>query len=128
MSDYALRTARPGLIIIISDMFSPSGYNDGFAALMSKGYEVVVLHLLAPDEIDPPLAGDLRLIDVESHAAQEVTVDAGMRDIYIQRLKFWRDEIRADLLRRGGHYLFVETNGAWEKVVLQDLRRMGLLK
>ncbi len=128
LTDYALRMPRPGLIFVISDMFSPSGHMDGINALLGKGYEVVVLHVLSPDEIDPPLAGDLRLIDVETGAPQEVTVDGTMRAIYTERLNTWRDSIRTEVMGRGGHYVFIETTEAWEKIVLQDLRRMGLLK
>jgi uncharacterized protein (DUF58 family) len=128
LSDYALRARRPGLCIIISDLFSPSGYLDGLNALLGRGYEVVLVHVLSPDEINPPLAGDLRLIDAETGIGQEVTIDGAMRELYIQRLEAWRGEIRAECLRRGVHYLMVETSGAWEKVILQDMRRFGLLR
>ncbi|MBZ0300788.1 MAG: DUF58 domain-containing protein [Anaerolineae bacterium] len=128
LRDYALRTSRPGLLFIISDMFSPSGHMEGIRALMGKGYEVVVLHVLSPDEVSPALNGDLRLIDVETGTPQEVTVDAAMREIYSLRLHSWREDIRQDVMRRGGHYLFSDTSVPWEKVVLQDLRRLGLLK
>lgn len=128
LEDYALRENRPGLIFIISDLFSPTGYLDGIAALMGKGYEVAVLHLLAPEEVEPPLAGDLRLVDIETGAIQEVTVDATMREIYLRRLEEWRESIRIEIMRRGGHYMFIETSTAWERIILQDLRHSGLLK
>ena len=128
LSDYALRASRPGLLFVISDMFSPSGHMDGVNALLAKGYEVVVLHLLSPDEIDPPLAGDLRLIDIETDTAQEVTIDGGMREMYVQRLEAWRETMRVELMRRGGHYLFIDTSQPWERFILQDMRRMGLIK
>src|SRR5690606_10494683 len=44
LRDYAMRGGRPGLCIIISDMFSPSGYVDGMNALLGKGYEVALVH------------------------------------------------------------------------------------
>ncbi len=128
LSDYALRGGRPGLILIISDLFSPSGYLDGVNALLGRGYEVGIVHVLSPDEIEPPLAGDLRLVDVETGQPQEVTIDSGMRELYKQRLEAWRTEIRYELRRRGAHYLMVETNAPWERVVLTDLRRAGLLR
>lgn len=128
LSGYALRARRPGLCFIISDMFSPSGYLDGINALMGRGYEVVMIHVLAPEELEPPMAGDLRLIDAETGQPQEVTVDATMREIYIRRLEAWREEIRADFRKRSAHYLMVDTSAAWEKLILQDLRRLGLLK
>ncbi len=126
--NYALRARRPGLCFIISDMFSPSGYLDGINALMGRGYEVVMIHVLAPEELEPPMAGDLRLIDAETGQPQEVTIDASMREMYMRRLEAWREEIRADCRKRGAHYLMVDTSVTWEKLILQDMRRLGLLK
>jgi uncharacterized protein (DUF58 family) len=128
MSDYALRAGRPGLCFVISDMFSPSGYLDGMNRLLSKGYEVALVHVLSPDEVTPPLTGDLRLVDVETGKPQEVTIDAGMRDLYVKRLTSWQDGIRAECSRRGVHYLTVTTDTPYEKVILQDMRRLGLVK
>ncbi len=128
LRDYALRAGRPGLCFIISDMFSPTGYLEGVNALVGKGCEVVLIHVLAPDEVTPPLAGDLRLIDIETGVAQEVSVDATMRDLYIRRVEAWRDDIRSECTRRGVHYLPLVTDMLWEKAILYDLRRIGVVK
>jgi uncharacterized protein (DUF58 family) len=128
LRDYAARAGRPGLCIIISDMFSPSGYVDGLNTLLGKGYEVALVHVLSPDEIEPPLAGDLRLVDVETGASQEVSIDGGMRDLYVKRVTEWRESIRAECTRRNVHYVPVETSTPWEKVILYDLRRLGIVK
>ncbi len=128
LKDYATRSRRPGLCFVISDMFSPSGYIDGINALVGKGFEVVLIHTLSPDEITPPVAGDLRLVDVETGRAQEVSVDATMRDIYQRRVAAWRDEIRAELTRRGVLYLPLITDSPFERVLLYDLRRLGVVK
>ncbi len=128
LKEYTLRSGRPGLCIVVSDLFSPSGYVDGLNALLGKGHEVALVHLLAPDEVEPPIGGDLRLIDVETGQPQEVTVDAGMRALYIKRLTAWRDDIRADCVKRGVHYLPVETSAPWEKLILHDLRRIGVVR
>lgn len=128
LRDYALRAGRPGLVLIVSDLFAPSGYLDGLNTLLGKGHEIGIVHTLAPDEIEPPLAGDLRLIDVETGAAQEVTIDGAMRHLYMERVQAWRDDIRAECVRRGVHYLPVTTDYAWEKVILYDLRRLGVVK
>ncbi len=127
LKDYATRANRPGLTVVISDMFSASGYLDGLNALLGRGHEVVLLHVLAPEEITPPLTGDLRLIDVESGQAQEVSLDAGIRDLYMRRLEAWRDEIRRECSRRGVHYLALEAGALWEKTILYDLRRVGVI-
>jgi len=70
----------------------------------------------------------LRLIDVETGATQDVTVDANMRTIYQQRLTQWLDSIRDDCARKGVHYLMVETDIPFEKVILFELRKLGIVR
>jgi len=125
---YALGARRPGLAFLLSDFFAPSGWRNGLSSLLGRGYEVTALHLLSPDELDPPLAGDLRLIDAETGAAQDVTLDGGLRELYRQRVFAWRDEIEAYCLKRGAHYIPVTTNVAWDELVLFQLRQRGLIK
>jgi uncharacterized protein (DUF58 family) len=125
---YATRGGRPGLCFIISDLFSPGGYQDGVNALLAKGYEVGIVHVLSPDEVNPPLGGDLRLVDVETGQTQEVTIDGGLRELYVRRLAEWREGVRADCVKHAVHYVPVETNSAWEKVILYNLRRLGAVK
>jgi len=127
LRDYAIRERRAGLVILISDLFSPAGYIEGLNRLLGKGHEVCLIHLLSPDEISPPLAGDLHLIDSETGVGQEVTVDATMRAIYEQRLTGWLDSIRDDCARKGVHYLMVQTDTPFEKVILFELRRLGIV-
>jgi uncharacterized protein (DUF58 family) len=128
LKDYATRGGRPGLTILISDMFSPSGYVDGLNALLGRGYEALLIHVMSPDEVQPPLTGDLRLIDVESGAAQEISIDPAMRALYIERVEAWRAEIRASCTQRGVHYLPLLSDTSWERAILFDLRRLGLVK
>ncbi len=127
LRQFSLRAARPGLALVISDMFSPGGYQEGLSRLLSRGYEMAVLHLLAPDEMDPPLAGDLRLVDSETGAGQDVTLDGGLRDLYRRRVQAWRLEIEAYCAKRRVHYVPVVTDLPWDELVLSQLRRRGLI-
>jgi uncharacterized protein (DUF58 family) len=128
LKDYALRGGRAGLCFIISDMMTPHGYIEGLNALVGKGYEVALIHVLAREEIEPTFGGDLRLIDSETGAAQEVSIDGGLRALYMRRVTAWRDGIRADCTRRGVHFVSAITDGGWERLILTDLRRLGLVK
>ena len=129
LGDYALRARRPGMALIVSDMFSRDGaYLDGLTALLSRGHEVAFIHVLAPEEVQPLVAGDLSLVDVETELQQEVTVDGAMLAVYQRRLAAWRDEIRDECLRRGAHYFPLVTDAPWERLILSDMRRAGLVK
>ena len=125
---YLLRPRRPGLAILISDLLSPRGYQAALKTLQQRGHEVAIAHLLAPDEVDPPLAGDLRLIDVETGAAQEVSLDGGLREAYRQRVRAWRAEVQTFCRARGIRYLAIETDRAWDEVVLSGMRKAGIVK
>lgn len=125
---YALSGGRPGLGVLISDLFSPAGYLDGLTALASRGHEVALIHLLSPGEVEPPLAGDLRLLDVETGEPQAVTVDGGTRARYRRRLAAWRAEIRESCRARDMHYLAVRTDTPFDRVVLYELRRSGIVR
>ena len=128
LRSYALSARRPGLLFLLSDLFSPAGYRSGLSQLQGRGYEVAVLHVLSPDELDPPLAGDLRLIDAETGAPQDVTLDGSLRELYRRRVANWRDEIEAFCLKRRIHYLGLSTASAWDDLVLHHFRQRGLVK
>jgi uncharacterized protein (DUF58 family) len=128
MRRYLIKPRRPGLVILISDLLSPNGYQAAVKLLQQRGHEVAIVHVLSPDEIDPPLAGDLKLIDVETGAAQEVSIDGGLRDAYRERVTAWRSEAQAFCRARGVRYLAVQTDRPWDEVVLYDMRKAGMVK
>jgi len=125
---YAITGGRAGLVVLISDLLSPAGYVAGLTALAARGHEVLLLHTLSPDEVEPPLGGDLRLLDVETGDPQEVTIDGGMRALYRSRPAAWRDEIRAACRARDVCYVPIETDTPFDRVVLYDLRRVGVVR
>jgi uncharacterized protein (DUF58 family) len=125
---YLIKPRRPGLVILISDLLSPNGYQSTAKLLQQRGHEVAIVHVMSPDEIDPPLAGDLKLIDVETGSAQEVSVDGGLRDAYRERVKTWCHEAQAFCRARGVRYLAVQTDRPWDEVVLYDMRKAGMVK
>ncbi len=128
LKNYALRGRRPGLLFILTDLMSPSGYQDGLNALQRKGYEVGVIHLLSPDELEPDLVGDYKLIDAETGLEAEITLDATTLDEYRERVLQWQTEVASYCNGRGAHYVPVITTEPWEQLVMQTLRAQGILK
>jgi uncharacterized protein (DUF58 family) len=131
LRDYALRARRPGLVILISDLLASGGngrspYQEGLQALLSRGNEIAILHVLSPDEISPEPGGDLRLVDVETGEEAEITPDADLLEEYKQRLNAWTAAIRAYCRSREIRYLQVSTDQPWEAFVLNTLRQEGV--
>ena len=126
--DYALRARRPGLLILISDLFSPSGFTNGLNSLLGQGYEVAIVQLLSPDESDPPLGGDVKLVDVETGAGAELTLDVSTVSLYKQRLRDWQSEIAKYAANHGVNFVPVTTDLPWDKLVLQSLRARDIVR
>jgi uncharacterized protein (DUF58 family) len=128
LRQYALRARRPGLLFLLSDLLAPHGYEAGLNALQARGYEVGLVHLLSPDEVDPPAGGDVKLIDVESGAGAELSLDLPTLNLYRERLKRWQGDIAAYCNHRHVHYVPVVTDMPWDRLVLGTLRAQQLVK
>ena len=128
LRQFAQNRRRPGLLFLITDFFSPTGYEQGLADLGSAGHEINILQLLSPDEIDPPLAGDLRLHDVETGQTQEITINPTMRRLYHQRFEAWRKAIERHCFSRDMNYVTLDTSMAFDAVILGFLRQRGFVR
>ena len=128
VGSYLAQPRRPGIALVLSDLLCPGGYQEALRRLQGFGFEAHLLHLLCPTELDPPLAGDQRLVDTETRQTVEVSLDGGLRALYRRRLHAWCQEIRDDCRKRGAGYLLVKTDGTWESVVFSGLRRSGVLR
>ncbi len=125
---YSIPPRRAGLAILISDFFAADGYETGLRQLLSRGHEAALIHVLAPNEIDPPLAGDLQLVDIETNAQQDVSIDGGLRNLYKARVREWIQSIQTDCRKHGIRYLDLVTSQPWEQVLLLEMRKSGLVK
>ena len=128
LTDYAKHEPQPGLLFILSDLFHRDAYRDGLRALIGRGYEVAVLHVLAPNELEPSLVGDMRLVDAESLQPQDVSFDQDMRQLYLRRVQQWQTELSKQFRQQGIHYVLARTDVGFERVILNDLRRLGLVR
>jgi uncharacterized protein (DUF58 family) len=127
MIRYAKQARYKGLLVIISDLLVPGGCFEGFKALQSVGFEVMILHVLSPDEVHPEIRGDIRLVDVETGEQQEVSIDAGAIELYHQEFIHWQNEIYSFCQRRNINYVQVETSLPFDELVLHYMRQRGLI-
>ena len=126
--EFARAPRRPGLAILISDLYSSEGLRPSLRELQGRGQEVRVLHLLSPDELDPTLSGDLRLLDCESGTAVEASLDGALRSLYRRRLQEWRSQLQSECRQRRAGYLPLNTAIGWETAVLIEMRKAGVLR
>ena len=128
MRDYSILPRRAGLVILLSDLFANDGYETGLRQLMGRGHEAALVHVLAPDELDPPLAGDLQLVDIETNQTQDVSLDGGLRERYRTRARAWIQSTQTECRKRNIRYLDAVTNQTWDHILLLEMRRAGFVK
>ena len=128
LSEFAARQRNPGLIILLSDLLGSDDVQYGLEALRQRGHDVVVVQLLAEEEIEPPLEGALNLVDAEDNSELKVTIDAELRRLYHSRLEHLLNEIEQYCRRRGIDYLRASNAIPFEDVVLKYLRQGSYLR
>jgi uncharacterized protein (DUF58 family) len=70
LMNYAEAERGPGLAVVISDFFDPSGVIDGLRHLQHRGLTPVVVEVVADEDVEPDVSGDVELVDVEAPDAE----------------------------------------------------------
>jgi uncharacterized protein (DUF58 family) len=124
----ALSRQGKGITVLISDFLMKEGYQEGLRYLIGKNYDLFAVQILSPQELNPPLAGDLKLVDVEDEDTAEVTISAPLLKRYQATLNGFCGDLQEFCVRRGAHYLRTASDTAVETLVMDYLRRQGLLR
>ncbi len=124
---YAAQAARPGPLLVISDLLG-AGWERGLRTLAGQGFEVSILHLLAPQELQPLLEGDVRLVDAETLDGVEITADFDLLRRYQERVQAWREGWSREAAALGAHYVPIVSAEALEELILAYLRRYDVVR
>ena len=121
-----------GVMIVLSDFLFPEGFEKGLAMVAGRGFDLFAMQILAPQVVDPSreggITGDLLLVDSETGTETEVTVTPELLKIYKSRLDRLCGALRAYCARRDIVHMVVETSTPVETLMLEYLRRRGLLR
>jgi uncharacterized protein (DUF58 family) len=124
---FALTNRRKGVCVVLSDFFDKSGYENALRYVAGGNYDLFCVQTLSPQEIEPDLAGDLKLKDIEDADEAEVSITAPLIKSYKANLNAYCLGLKDYVTRRGGTYLFTSTAVPFDTLVLNYLRERGLL-
>lgn len=125
-----------GVLIVLSDFLFPDGPEKGLgylAAAGAGGFDITCMQILSPGEMDPAqemtagVRGDIRLTDIETGRASEVTISARLLEQYRVRLDAFIAGIADSCTARGMRHLLLETTTPADRVVLDALRRRRIV-
>jgi uncharacterized protein (DUF58 family) len=115
-----------GVVVLMSDLLDP-GADRVIRELAATRSELIVLHILSPDELDPPLEGDLRLVDVETGDGVDITADLATLDAYRNRLAAWKGAFADLAAKRRASYVDLASDVPLNDLIFAELRRRRVL-
>jgi len=116
---------HPGFVIIVSDLFDPSGWRAALEELTGKSYQVLLVHIVDEGELKPRHRGDVALVDVEAGGERKFFLDADLVRRFEQEIAGYFHEIEALCASRRIDYLRTTTQTPFDEFVLQTLRRVS---
>lgn len=119
----ALEARQAGLAVVLSDFLDPAGYEAGLTALVGRGFQVNLIQILAPEELSPSTFGDLRLVDSETGATQEVTFGRYRMKAYQQTVQNFIQRLREFCQARGMNFFTVSSKTPLQELLLRQLRQ-----
>jgi uncharacterized protein (DUF58 family) len=125
---FAIKHAGKGVVVVISDFLDKHGYEDALRYLLARNMDIYVLHVLAREEVEPELVGDLRLVDSEDEDEAEITISAPLLKRYKDNLNAFVGGLKDWCTKRGIAYIFTTNQNPFDKLILNYLRERGLVQ
>jgi uncharacterized protein (DUF58 family) len=125
---FCLKNTGKGIVVVISDLMSKSGYEAALRMLVAREMDVFLIHLLSPEELSPSLQGDLKLVDCEDGDRREVSISASLLNRYQQTLAAFIEQAKTFCNRRSIAYVPARSDESTENLVNEYLRTRGLVR
>jgi len=121
-------TRETGLVLILTDMLFPTGIEEGIARLLYRGDEVVVLQVLAPEELDPGQSGTTQIVDIETGRFTTLNLGNTTLQSYREKLDEHQSRIQRFLEEQRVPLFTIPTERSLESVIFETLREGGIVR
>ena len=102
---------REGLVAIVSDFFDPAGLEPMFEELAALRHRVLLVQLTRKTDRDPGVTGDLRLVDCETGAVENVSVTPSVLERYRAAYDAFDARLAEVAEQRGAGLVRVDVDG-----------------
>ncbi len=117
MSDLSRMTKSRGIVVVLSDLFDDEeGFIRGLRQLRFAGHEVIVFHVMDPQELDFPFRGRVEFVGLEGAATIE-TAPADIRMSYLKEVNAMLQRMRLACDHAGSHYVLANSGHALGEVL-----------
>ncbi len=124
---FVSRVRRPSLVVIISDFYGLSGALRAIDRLRFFKHQIYLIQLVSAWEADPPIRGELRLVETETGGTFDLTVTDSMLRRYRQAYDKLSDELRRYSMGHAIGYSLARTDIPFDEFLRGVLERGGLV-
>ncbi|MBN3489891.1 DUF58 domain-containing protein [Acholeplasma equirhinis] len=119
-----------GLTVIISDFLTDSNWKKAVDYLLYKKRQVMLIQVLAPDELKPLYTGRIRLVDSESSSPiddKNMKMKITKADIkaYNEALKDFKEDMKNFCMARGVNFISISSDEKIEQLIFNKLAQVG---
>ncbi len=128
LTEVAERAGRRGLVAVASDLLDfDDRALEPLSFLTGRGHDVVVFHVMDPDELELPFSDPARFVGLEGEPSIDADPEA-LRASYLAEIERFLAERRARCAAVGARYVLARTDEPVERAlasVLTSARRKG---
>ncbi|HVK63564.1 MAG TPA: DUF58 domain-containing protein [Polyangium sp.] len=117
------KNKRAGMLLVVSDFLDGGPLGPALTRAAAAGHDLVLVQVVAPEEIEPSYEGDWALEDAETGAVVEVTMDAASIEAYVLRFAGLCEELRQMAKRLRATYVRVRTDEPLESAIRRIVAR-----
>ena len=125
---FARQYPAAGTVLLISDLLdSAQVLGEALGWLRPAQRDVIVLHVYAPQDARPQLSGPVVLEAAETHERRTMAISPKLLEAYARTWGRFTESCRRTCLACGATYVSAPTDVPFDRLILQTLRRAGLL-
>ncbi|HKP84814.1 MAG TPA: DUF58 domain-containing protein [Blastocatellia bacterium] len=118
---YQKTNQRAGVLFVVSDFLDSGGYRTEMKLLARRGFDLNLIQVLAPEELQPEVGGDLLLVDSETGEAREITANERVVAAYKSALAEHTTSLQTFCRSQGIGYTLVTADASFEDMLLKNL-------
>jgi uncharacterized protein (DUF58 family) len=121
LRNYQKTTLRPGILFVISDFLDEDDFRTAAKLLAQRKFDVNFIQVLADEEVNPEVAGDLLMVDAESGDEREITANERAVAAYKKMLAQYTSSLESFCKANGLGYTFLQASASFEDLLLKNL-------
>jgi len=128
LQGFAAGRHKRGLAVVISDLYDVNGVTGALSALRYQKFDPYVIHVVSPQEAQPELLGDLRLLDGETGRHRDVTLNERLLGRYREAFNGYCASVESLCRSKEIGYVRCRTDVPFQDAIVYMLRRGKLLQ